>query len=141
MPRQTLFNGLVEDENGKPVLVSYIGDEPCYVVNDEGFLRHIPSEIVDRQILLMMKSQIKGHEDVISDQTAKMLGQEDIFSRALILNQLKNIDDQFESLLQIGIPEDSRAYLGMMGLRIVINVHGDVVDFKQPGISREEGED
>jgi hypothetical protein len=141
MPRQPLFNGLVEDENGKPVLVSYIGDEPCYVVNDEGFLRHIPSETVDRQILLMMKSQIKGHEDVISDQTAKMLGQDDIFSRALILNQLKNLDDQFESLLQIGIPEDSRAYLGMMGMRIVINVHGDVVDFKQPGISSEEGED
>jgi hypothetical protein len=141
MPRQPLFNGLVDDENGKPVLVSYIGDEPCYVVNDEGFLRHIPSETVDRQILLMMKSQIKGHEDIISDQTAKMLGQEDIFSRALILNQLKNIDDQFESLLSIGIPEDSRAYLGMMGMRIVINIHGDVVDFKQPGISSEEGED
>ena len=77
---------------------------------------------------------IEGHEDIISDQTAKMMGQDDPFSKAMIANQLKQIDKQFENLTNVGIPEEVRAYLGMMGFRIVINIHGEVVDLQQPGI-------
>ncbi|MCL4559354.1 MAG: hypothetical protein M1281_01910, partial [Chloroflexi bacterium] len=93
----------------------------------------IPSEQVDRQVLEYMRSQIEGHEDILSEQTAKMLGQEDIFTRAMILNQLKQIDQQFETLLQTGIPEEGRAYMGMLGFRVVINVHGEVLQVIQPG--------
>ena len=134
MPKQPLFAGLVIDEQNRPVDVSYVGDEPCYVVDDDGFLRHIPSEQVDRQVLKVMREMIEGHEDIISDQTAKMLGQEDIFSRAMIENQLKQIDQQFETLLETGIPEEGRAYMGMMGFKVQIDVHGDVIDINQPGI-------
>jgi hypothetical protein len=134
MPRRPVFSGLVVDENDQPVEVAYVGEEPCYVVNDAGFLRHIPSEQVDRQVLDSMRRLIEGHEGLISEQTAKMLGQDDIFSRALIENQLKNIDQQFDSLLDTGIPEEGRAYMGMMGFRIKINVHGEVVDIEQPGM-------
>jgi hypothetical protein len=133
MPKQPIFAGLVIDEADRPVDVAYVGDEPCYVVDDQGFRRHIPSEQVDRQIFEAMMEQVRGHEDLITDQTAKMLGQDDIFSRALIANQLKNMDQQFEALLQTGIPENGRAYLGMMGFRVVINVHGEVVRVDQPG--------
>ncbi|WP_299025365.1 hypothetical protein [uncultured Thermanaerothrix sp.] len=139
--RQPLFAGLVVDENDQPVEVAYVGDEPCYVVNDRGFRRHIPSEQVDRQVLEMMRQQIEGHEDLLSEQTAKMLGQEDPFSRAMIYTQLRNLDKQFEQLLQTGIPEEARAYLGMMGFRIVINLHGEVLHVEQPGIASDEGED
>jgi hypothetical protein len=134
MPRQPLFAGLIVDEQDRPVDVIYVGDEPCYVVDDAGFLRHIPSENVDRQVLNSMREMIEGHEDLISDQTAKMLGQEDIFSRALIQNQLKNIDQQFDALLETGIPEEGRAYMGMMGFRVRINVHGEVIEILQPGM-------
>jgi hypothetical protein len=143
MPRQPVFAGLIVDENENPVEFTYVGDEPMYVVDDAGFRRHIPSEIVDRQVLELMKNQVEGHEDIISDQTAKMLGQEDPFSRAMIMNQLRNIGSQMENLLQTGIPEEGRAYLGMMGFRIVINMHGDVIDFHQPGLAagpEDEGE-
>ena len=51
MAHQALFAGLVYDENDNPVEVSRVGDEPTYVVNDAGFLRHIPSEYVDLQVL------------------------------------------------------------------------------------------
>jgi len=81
-----------------------------------------------------MRDQVRGHEDILSEQTAKMLGQDDIFSRAMIENQLKNIDQQLENLLNNGIPEEGRAYMGMMGFRVVINVHGEVVRVDQPGI-------
>ncbi len=133
MANKAVFAGLIVDENDNPVEVTYIGGEPTYVVDDAGFKRHIPSEQVDRQVLDFMQHQIEGHEDILSEQTAKMLGQEDIFTRAMIQNQLKNISQQFETLLQTGIPEDGRAYLGMMGFKIIINVHGDVIDVNQPG--------
>ncbi len=133
MTRQALFNGLVFDEFERPAEVAYVGDEPCYVVDDNGFRRHIPSEQVDRQVLDMMREMIEGHEDLLTDQTAKMLGQDDIFSRAIIEAQLKNIDKQLDTLFETGIPESARAYMGMMGFRITINIHGEVVEVNQPG--------
>lgn len=134
MTYNPIFSGLVIDENDQTVEVAYVGDEPCYVVDDAGFLRHIPSEQVDRQVLDLMSESIEGHEDLIGEQAAKMLGQEDIFSIAMIANQLKNLDQQFENIMEAGIPEEARAYLGMMGFRIRINVHGDVIEIEQPGI-------
>lgn len=140
MAYQPLFKGLIFDENDQPVDVTYVGEEPCYVVNDAGFLRHIPSESVDRQVLSMMGNMIEGHEDELADQTAKMLGQDDIFSKALIENQLKNLDQQFDAVLKSGIPEEGRAYMGMMGFRIKINVHGDVLEVNQPGTASPDNE-
>lgn len=134
MPKQALFGGLVVDQNDNPVSTTYVGDEPCYVVNDDGFKRHIPSEQVDRQVLEQMTESMEGHEQIISEQAAKMMGQEDIFTKAILENQLKNIDKQFEAILNTGIPEQGRAYLGMLGFRIKINVHGEVIEVVQPGM-------
>ncbi len=139
MPRQPLFSGLVADEADRPVEVAYVGDEPCYVVDDAGFRRHIPSEQVDRQVLERMREQISGNEDLLSEQAAKMFGTDDIFSKAIIENQLKNIDQQFENLFQVGIPEDARAFMGMSGFKVIINVHGEVVRFEQPAATDEGG--
>jgi hypothetical protein len=140
MAHQPLFQGLIFDENDQSVEVIDIGGEPCYVVNDAGFRRHIPSDQVDRQILIIMGNMIEGHEDELAEQTAKMLGQEDIFSKALIENQLKNLDQQFDAVLKTGIPEEGRAYMGMMGFRVKINVHGEVLEVNQPGTISPEDE-
>jgi hypothetical protein len=142
MSRQALFAGLVFDERQRPAEVAYVGEEPCYVVDDNGFRRHIPSEQVDRQVLDMMRKMIEGHEELLTDQTAKLLGQDDIFSRAMIESQLKNIDKQLDTLFETGIPESARAYMGMMGFRITINIHGEVIEVNQPGgIEPDEGEE
>lgn len=140
MPRQPLFAGLVIDESGRLAETALIGDEPCYVVDDAGFRRHIPAEQVDRAVLLQMQEMMKGNENFISEQTAKMLGQEDIFTKAMIEQQLKNIDKQFDTLMQAGIPEEGRAYLGMLGFKVVINVHGEVIRVEQPGAISDEGD-
>ncbi|HML39083.1 MAG TPA: hypothetical protein PKD23_00245 [Bellilinea sp.] len=129
---QALFAGLVFDENDQPVEVTTIGGEAMYIVNDGGFRRHIPSETVDRQVLERIRAEIQGNEGLISEQAAKMLGQEDIFTRAILQNQISNIDQQFEQLLQTGLPEEGRTYMGMMGFKIVINFHGEVVQLNQP---------
>ena len=138
MPTEPLFAGLVFDEDDQLVETTYIGSESCYVVDDSGFKRHIPSADVDRQVLNLMKDGIEGHEDIISEQAAKMTGQDDIFSRAVFLEQLKNIDRQFEQLIKEGLPEDGRTYMGMTGFKIVIDHHGDVVDLEQPGTIAED---
>jgi hypothetical protein len=140
MPRQPLFAGLVVDEANHPVGTAAIGDEPCYVVDDSGFLRHIPSRQVDSQVLELMRKQISGNEGLLSEQAAKMLGTDDIFSKAMLENQLKNIEQQFETLMEMGIPEESRAFMGMSGFKVVINVHGEVVRLDQPAAT-DEGSD
>lgn len=141
MPRQPLFAGLVLDEFGNPAESAVVGDEPMYVVDDAGFRRHISSEQVDRQVLNQFAEIMKGSEEFLSEQAAKMLGQEDVFSVAAIQQQLKNIDKQFDQLLQLGLPEDMRAYLGMMGFKIIINVHGEVLRIEQPGAVADEGDE
>jgi hypothetical protein len=141
MSRQPLFAGLVMDEYGNVAESALVGDEPCYVVDDAGFRRHIPAEQVDRQVLNQIGDMMKGSEGLISEQTAKMLGQEDVFTKAAIEQQLKNIDKQFDQLIQVGIPEDMRAYLGMMGFKIVINHHGEVIHVDQAGTSSSEGDE
>jgi len=142
MAKEALFVGLVVDENDRPAELAYVGEEACYVVDDQGFRRHIPSEQVDLQVLNMIRDQMKGSEDTIAEQAAKMLGQDDIFSRAMLQNQLKNIDQQFDQLFKTGIPESGRAYMGMMGFRITINVHGEVLRVDQPAApgGEDEGE-
>ena len=132
MSRKPLFAGLVVDERDRVAESAVVGEEPFYVVDDAGFRRHIPADQVDRQVLKQMQEMMKGSEGLISEQTAKMMGQDDIFSKALIENQLKNMDQQFDALMQQGIPEDGRAYLGMLGFKIVINIHGEVLRVEQP---------
>ena len=136
---QPLFSGLIVDENGNLVGTASIGSEPAYVIDDAGFKRHIPSEQVDRAVLNQMAGMMKGSEDLLSDQAARMLGQDDPFSKAMIENQLKNIEKQFDAVLQTGFPEDMRAYLGMMGFKVVINYHGEVVRVEQPGAAGDDG--
>lgn len=130
---QPLFSGLIVDENGNPVQTATIGSESAYVVDDAGFKRHIPSEQVDRAVLNQMAELMKGSEDLLSEQAAKMLGQDDPFSRAMIEQQLKDIEKQFDAVLKTGFPEEMRAYLGMMGFKVVINHHGEVLRVEQPG--------
>ena len=133
MATKALFEGLIVDEYERLVDVTIVGGEAFYVVDDDGFLRHIESELVDRQVLEEMTEMIEGHEDLISESTMKMIGQEDIFTKASIEASLKNIDQQFDSLLQTGLPEEARAWMGMSGFQVIIDIHGTLIRLKQPG--------
>jgi hypothetical protein len=132
MSKKALFAGLVVDENDRVAETAIVGDEAFYVVDDAGFKRHIPAEQIDRQVLQHMQEMMKGNEGLISQQAAKMLGQDDIFTKAMIEQQLKNMDQQFSAIMDQGIPEEGRAYMGMVGFKVVINYHGDVLHIEQP---------
>jgi hypothetical protein len=141
MTANALFTGLVVDEFDRVLETTYVGQDPCYVIDDQGFRRHILSETIDRHVLNEMVKMVEGHEEILTEQAAKMLGQDDLFTHAILLNQLKQMDKQFDQLLQTGMPEEARAYLGMMGFKITVNVHGEVIDVKQPGTTGIEGDE
>lgn len=138
MPAKPLFTGLVYDDNDQVVEITTVGTESCYVVNDAGFKRHIPSEQVDRQVLDKFRELIEGHEEILGEQALKMLGEDDIFSRAIYIEQLKNLDKQFDQLLETGYPEEIRTYMGMTGFKVIINHHGEVIEVEQPGMIADE---
>lgn len=141
MASRALFEGLVIDEHGHFVDSVYVGDEAFYVVDDDGFRRHVESQYVDRQVLDSFLEAIEGHEDLISEGTMRMLGQEDIFTKAAIDTSLRNLDAQVDQLLAQGLPSDFRDFLGMTGFRVVIDIHGEVLEIEQPGLADEQGEE
>jgi hypothetical protein len=129
---KTLFEGLVVDETEQPVAVKLVGDQAFYVVDDDGFLRHIESEVIDRQVVEHLVGMIRGHEDLIARGTMDMIGQDDIFTKAAIESSLRQAPEQTDLLLQQGLPEEARLWLGMLGFRVVIDVRGTVIRIDQP---------
>ncbi len=140
MARQALFSGLVADEFGNPVEVAYVGGESFYVIDEDGFRRHVESEIVDRQVLEHFAEYIRGNEDLVSESTMKAIGQEDIFTKAIIDSSLKDLDKQFDQLLESGLPEEIRTWMGMLGFRVRIDMQGNVIEIQQP-TAPEEGDE
>jgi hypothetical protein len=138
MSTKAVFEGLVFDDNDRQLSVSFVGDEPCYVIDDEGFLRHITADKVDRQVLDALFSQIEENKEAITEQTVKMMGQDDLFTHAIIQNQLENVDDQKSRILEQGLPEDGRVYLGMLGFKVIVDYHGEVLRVEQPALPADE---
>ncbi len=140
MARRALFAGLVIDEYGQPVEVTDVGGEAFYVIDDDGFRRHISSEYVDRQVLNQLHELIQDHEEIVAEGTMKMIGQEDIFTKAMIEASLKNMESQFDEILARGLPEEAQAWMGMLGFRVVIDIHGDVIDVDYPAATDDSSE-
>ena len=136
MSNKALFAGLVIDENGQPLDIAFTGDEAQYVLNDNGFQRHIDAEAVDRQVLAHLQGQIEANKDAVEEGIMKMMGSEDIFTKAAIDKSIKDMDQ----VLKQGIPDDARQMLGMMGFRVVVNYHGEVVRIDQPGVPDDSDE-
>jgi hypothetical protein len=138
MVRNALFAGLIIDELERPVELSFVGNEPFYVVDDDGFRRHIETEYVDRQVLDSLGELMDGNEDLIAEGTMKMIGQDDLFTKAMIDSSLKNMEKQFDAMLDQGLPEEAKTWLGMLGFQVVIDYHGDVLRIDQPTVSGDD---
>jgi hypothetical protein len=136
MARYSLFEGLVYDETGKLVTTAVVGSEANYVVDDDGFHRHINSEQVDRQVLGIFLTQLEDNKEIAVEQMLSMIGKDDLFTKAAIDASLRNID--MDQIIAQGIPEQARNMMAMMGFRIVINHHGEVVRLDQPAAPDEE---
>lgn len=130
MARQALFQGLIYDERELPVEVVDVGSDAYYIVDDNGFHRHIDAEDVDRQILAVFIEQLQDNKELAVEQALKFLGRDDLFTKAAIDASMNNID--MDQIIAQGIPEQARNMMGMLGFRIIINHHGEVVRMDQP---------
>jgi hypothetical protein len=125
-----VFEGLVFGEAGEPAEVAYVGDVPHYVVVDEGFRWHIPTEKVDRRVLEEFQQQFVDHKDIAIEGVLQMLGRDDLFTKAAVDASIRNMDQ----LLEHGLPADARTWLGMLGFRVVVDFRGNIVRIDQPGM-------
>jgi hypothetical protein len=123
-----LFAGLIQDQEGNPVDVAVVGSIAFYVVDDAGFRRHVEAEAVDRQVIRLLREQFMAHRDLATEAMLQMLGKDDLFTKAMIDASIKNMDQ----ILHSGLPEGARAWLGMLGFRVIIDMHGEVIDLDMP---------
>lgn len=135
MAQQAFFRGLVYDEFENPVETRSIGGEAFYVVDDQGFARHIEAEQIDRRVLKVFLEQLEQNKDLAISQAMQMMGKDDLFTKAALDAQMRNID--LDQILEQGLPEQARNMMGMMGFRVVIDVHGEIVRFDQPTLPEE----
>jgi hypothetical protein len=127
-PRSALFAGLIQDQEGNPVDVVLVGNVPNYVVEDAGFRRHVESEAVDRQVIEMLREQFMAHREIATEAMLQMLGKDDLFTKAMIDASIMHMDQVIEQ----GLPDGARAWLGMLGFRVIIDRHGQVVQLDMP---------
>lgn len=136
MAAQALFAGIVYDEFDQLVETTQIGDEAFYVVNDDGFLRHIDAEVVDRQVLEVFLEQLHANQDIAVEQAMRMMGQDDLFTKAALDASIRNVS--IDDILRQGIPPQAREMMAMVGFRVVINLHGEVINLDQPTLSDDD---
>jgi hypothetical protein len=126
----TFFAGLVETEEGEPVEVTTIGGSSYYVINDQGFRRHVEAAAVDRVVLAQFLEQLRANQDEASALMLRMMGQDDLFTKAMVDSTIRNIN--LDQVLGQSLLPDARQWLGMLGFRVVIDLHGEVVRVDMP---------
>jgi hypothetical protein len=134
--RTALFAGLIQDEGGNPVNVVMVGEVPNYVVEDAGFRRHVESKTVDLQVIEMLREQFMAHREIATEAMLQLMGKDDLFTKAMIDASIKNMDQ----VLDQELPDGARAWLGMLGFRVIINTHGEVVRLDMPEADEMFGE-
>ena len=125
---KAVFQGLVYNEAQQPADVAYVGPEAQYVILDDDFKRHVPAKEIDLQVVAWFQEQLLANKDLVTESMLSMLGKDDLFTKAMIDSSINKVD----SILETGIPDDARMWLGMMGFRIIVNYHGEVVEIIGP---------
>jgi hypothetical protein len=124
------FEGLVFTEDGAEAPVVYIGADSFYVVDDDGFRRHVDAAEVDRAVLSQFAEQVAEHREEAAVAMLRMMGQDDLFAKAMVDASLNNI--KVEEMVKHRLPPDARQWLSMLGFSVVINRHGEVVQVNLP---------
>jgi hypothetical protein len=86
-----------------------------------------------------LREQVEDNREMAVEQMLQMMGQDDVFTKAAVESSINRMEDAVGQ----PIPEDARQWLGMLGFKIVIDMHGSVVDVQMPagGIEGDEDDD
>lgn len=124
------FEGLIETEDGAPVGVATVGNEEFYVIDDQGFKRHVEAAAIDKVVLSQFLGQMQDHRDEASEAMMKLMGSEDLFTKAAVDSTLKNVN--VEQMLGQQLPPEARQWIGMLGFRIIVDFRGEIVRVDMP---------
>jgi hypothetical protein len=128
LQRQALFAGLVYNEAGQPAEVVYIGSVAHYAILDDGFARHVEAYHVDQAVLRHIQERITPMQDELVRGMLQMLGKDDIFTKAALDASIRNLEQNVRQ----SDPNQWGPWLRMLGFRVVVDVHGDVVEILYP---------
>ncbi|NLG51863.1 MAG: hypothetical protein GX552_17295 [Chloroflexi bacterium] len=134
---RALFEGLVYNEAGEPAQVVVIGGEAHYAIPDDGFLRHVQAQQIDDAVIAHIKERITSMQDELVHAMLQMLGKDDIFTKAALAASVRNIDQQIRQ----SDPDQWAPWLKLYGFRVIVDVHGEIVDILYPTGAAEEGND
>ncbi|MHB1355951.1 MAG: hypothetical protein ACYCZF_08240 [Anaerolineae bacterium] len=126
--QQALFEGLVYNESGQVAQVVHIGGVAHYAIPDDGFLRHVEAAGIDSKVLASIKGQITGNQDLVIRGVLEMMGKDDLFTKAAVESSILNMEQNIRQ----SDPSQWLPWLRFMGFRVVVNVHGEVVELMYP---------
>jgi hypothetical protein len=132
--RRALFPGLVFNEQGERAEVVYIGGTAHYAIADADFVRHVEASHVDDAVLAKVKEQIVSMQDQVVLGILQMLGRDDLLTKAAIEASIRNL----ETGMREADPEQWVPALRLFGFRVVVDIHGDVVEIMYPQSSPDE---
>lgn len=136
-PYRALFQGLVYNEQGVPAELRFVGDEPHYVVMDDGFERHVQARVVDDAVLAELQRQVDEQQEELVEAMLHALGRDDVLTKTALESSLANLGDN----LRESVPAQWLPWLQMLGFRIVVDVHGRLVTLTyEAGIEPPDGE-
>jgi len=133
--RQALFPGLVYNEQGEPAEVVWIGGVAHYAIPDAGFLRHVEAHKVDSTVIAHLKEQITAMQDEVVRGMLQMLGKDDIFTKAALDASIQDLEQN----IRRSKPDQWVPWLRLFGFRVVVDVHGEVVEIIYPSPPDEDG--
>ena len=130
--KHALFAGLVFNEQGQPAEVVYVGEEPSYVI-----LMKTSGDTYRRARLTCRScagcaNEVMDQQDLVTESAMAMLGRDDLFTKAMLDSSIRNLDRQMDQMIEMGLPEQARAWLGMMGFRIQVDIHGQLASIDMP---------
>mgnify|MGYP000856276766 CR=1 FL=1 len=126
--QQALFSGLVYNEAGEPAEMVYIGGVAHYAIPDGSFRRHVEAFRIDNAVIARLKEQITSMQDEVVRGMLQMLGKDDLFTKAAIDVSIKNLEQNIRQ----SDPEQWLPWLRLFGFRVVVDVHGNVVELIYP---------
>jgi hypothetical protein len=126
--RQALFEGLVYNQAGDRAPVAMIGGVAHYAVPDNGFMRHVEAFRIDNYVIEVLHEQIVTMREQLVETMLQMMGTDDILAKAALEASIKQMSQNIrQSDTSQWVP-----WLAQYGFRIVVDVHGRVVEIVQP---------
>jgi hypothetical protein len=134
---EPLFEGLVFSEDGRAARAASVGGVPHYAIPDGDFLRHVEADRIDHEFILLLQERARPVQDEVAEAIARRLGQNGLFTAASVRHAIENLG----AVLQSGRVDLGalRTALRTAGLRVIVDVHGNVVRVELPGWAESDG--